>query len=418
MQQNQKYFALADARRQARAALPRRQQPRDGATRRRSSQGNERVLRARLADAQLLLRPGPQDAARRARAEARERRLPQQARQRSSSAWRGSRARRRDRAARSAPTAALADARRAARQGGPRHRHGRRVPGAAGHHGPLLRAARRRAGGGRRRDRAALLAALRRRRAAARARSRRPSRSPTSSTRSPACSASASCPPATRTRSACAAHALGVLRILIEQRLAGAAARARRPRVRRVRRRCRPCKPAPRGRSRSSSSSGCAATCASTATRRNEVEAVLCQRPARIDLVPARLDAVRAFGAAARSRRARRGEQADRQHPAQVRRARRRPPSTARGSTDGAEHDLYLAFQKLEPGRRRALRRGRLRRRAAWRWPRAEAGRRPLLRRRAGRWPTTRPCARTGWRCCAASAQTMNRVADISKLAA
>ena len=53
-----------------------------------------------------------------------------------------------------------------ARQGRPAHRHGRRVPGAAGHHGALLRAARRRARRGRRRDRGALPPALRRRPAA------------------------------------------------------------------------------------------------------------------------------------------------------------------------------------------------------------------------------------------------------------
>ena len=78
-------------------------------------------------------------------------------------------------------------------------------PGAAGHHGPLLRAARRRARRGRRRDRAALPAALRRRPRCPKAPSPARWRSPTSSTRSPACSASASSRPARRIRSACGA---------------------------------------------------------------------------------------------------------------------------------------------------------------------------------------------------------------------
>ena len=80
----------------------------------------------------------------------------------------------------------------------------------------------------------------------------------------------------------------------------------------------------------------------------NQVEAVLCQRPARIDLVPAQAAAVRAFGelseadalAAANKRivnilRKAGGDAAIAVDPAHL--------------TDGAEHDLYLAFQKLEP---------------------------------------------------------------------
>ncbi len=78
MQQNQKYFALADD---------------SGALRHRFLlvsnlaiddpsaivHGNERVLRARLADAQVFLRPRPATAAGIAPAQARQRRLPQQA---------------------------------------------------------------------------------------------------------------------------------------------------------------------------------------------------------------------------------------------------------------------------------------------------------------------------------------------------
>jgi glycyl-tRNA synthetase beta chain len=109
--------------------------------------------------------------------------------------------------------------RRAAGQGRLADRHGRRVPRTAGHHGPLLRAARRRAGRGRRRDRGPLQAALRRRRTAAR--QGRPLRRAGGQARRhwPTCSASASCPPATRIPSRCAAMRLGMIRMLIERDL-------------------------------------------------------------------------------------------------------------------------------------------------------------------------------------------------------
>ena len=72
-------FRAGRHRRPARAALPRRQQHRDA-----GSGGDHPGQRARAARAArrraILLRPGPEDPARRARAEARERRLPQQAR--------------------------------------------------------------------------------------------------------------------------------------------------------------------------------------------------------------------------------------------------------------------------------------------------------------------------------------------------
>ena len=80
----------------------------------------------------------------------------------------------------------------------------------------------------------------------------------------------------------------------------------------------------------------------------NQVEAVISQRPARIDLVPAQAAAVRAFGelpesqtlAAANKRIVnilrKSGDEA--------------APAVDRGRlADGAEHDLYLVFQKLEP---------------------------------------------------------------------
>jgi glycyl-tRNA synthetase beta chain len=80
----------------------------------------------------------------------------------------------------------------------------------------------------------------------------------------------------------------------------------------------------------------------------NQVEAVLCQRPARIDLVPARMEAVRAFGAlpeaealaAANRRIVNILRKAESEAAVAVDRAR---------LEDGAERDLYLAFQKLEP---------------------------------------------------------------------
>jgi glycyl-tRNA synthetase beta chain len=80
----------------------------------------------------------------------------------------------------------------------------------------------------------------------------------------------------------------------------------------------------------------------------NQVEAVLCQRPARIDLVPAQTAAVRAFGelpeagalAAANKRIVNILRKSGSEAAVAVDRAR---------LADGAEHDLYLAFQKLQP---------------------------------------------------------------------
>ena len=101
--------------------------------------GNERVIRARLSDAQVLLRHRPGAAARARPAQARGERSSTPSSARSSSASSGwsswpPRSRRW-----SAPMSS--DAKRAAHagQGRPRHRHGRRVPRAAGPDGPLLR---------------------------------------------------------------------------------------------------------------------------------------------------------------------------------------------------------------------------------------------------------------------------------------
>ena len=65
MKTNQKYFPLLDAHGKLHQPLPDRVS--NIATARsaaRSIGGNERVVRPRLADAQVLLRPGPQEAAR------------------------------------------------------------------------------------------------------------------------------------------------------------------------------------------------------------------------------------------------------------------------------------------------------------------------------------------------------------------
>jgi len=80
----------------------------------------------------------------------------------------------------------------------------------------------------------------------------------------------------------------------------------------------------------------------------NQAEAVLCQRPARIDLVPAQAAAVKAFAelpeaealAAANKRIVNILRKAESEAAVAVDRSR---------LEDGAEQDLYLAFQKLDP---------------------------------------------------------------------
>ena len=110
-------------------------------------------------------------------------------------------------------------ARRAARQVRPAVVDGRRVPGAAGHHGPLLRGRRRRA---RRSRRPRSTSTICRAAPAARCRAPAPAspwRWPTSSTRWPASSPSARSRAAPRIRSACGAPPSASLRILVEKKL-------------------------------------------------------------------------------------------------------------------------------------------------------------------------------------------------------
>ena len=142
--QNQKYFPLFDAAGKLtnRFLLVATSGP---PTRRSVVHGNERVVRPRLADAQVLLRPGPQeDPARLARAAARQGRVPQQARHAAASAWTGCVMLAQD-IQKSLPRGEAgiewAGARGAPGQGRPGDRHGRRIPRAAGRHGPLLREA-------------------------------------------------------------------------------------------------------------------------------------------------------------------------------------------------------------------------------------------------------------------------------------
>ena len=154
---------------------------------------------------------------------------------------------------------------------------------------------------------------------------------------------------APRTRSAS-------LRILVEKQLA----RCRSPTLigARVRRRSTACRRQAdaRDRARASSTSACAATCATQGYSANQVEAVLAQRPGA-HRPRARAARGRAgVRGAARGRRARRRQQAHRQHPAQDRRAKRRTPSTARGSPTAPSTTSIAAFQKLTPHRRRPLR--------------------------------------------------------------
>ena len=162
MRQNQKYFPLFD---RSGKLLPRFLivSNMKVADPRHIIGGNERVVRPRLEDARFFY-----DQDRKLRLEAR---VPQLAKvvyhnklgtPARAGAARAA-ARREDRARSSKADAAAGRARRLAVQGRSAHRHGGRVPRAAGRDGALLRAARRRAARGRRRDRGALPPALRRR---------------------------------------------------------------------------------------------------------------------------------------------------------------------------------------------------------------------------------------------------------------
>ena len=185
--------------------VPDRQQPRD----RRSAQHHrrQRACAARTPGGrQVLLRSGPQGAARRTRASGS---VPWSI----TTSWarqlervqRHPQARRRHRRE-AARRLRQGRARRLVVQGGPRERHGRRVPRAAGHHGRILRTPRRR---GRRGGRAQ----SRRTTTRASPATRCPKTTsapqwpwPTSSTPWSASTASGSSPPATRIPSACAAR--------------------------------------------------------------------------------------------------------------------------------------------------------------------------------------------------------------------
>ena len=259
-----------------------------------------------------------------------------------------------------------ADARRprgAAREGRPRHRHGRRVPRAAGHDGPLLRAARRRA-------------------------------APTSPTRSRSTTGRAS--PATRCRTAPVAQAvaladklealaglfgigqvptgdkdpfglrraaLGVVRILVEKQL-DAAAVARWSTL---------------AFAAFDGVAGCQARAATSSRLHLRPPARLPARAGRHG-EPGRGACSRAAGAiavAARrgSPRCRRSRRCPKPHALAaankrivniLRKSRQRSraaASTARGSPTGAEHDLYAAFERLAPHVDGELRRRRLHRR-------------------------------------------------------
>ena len=158
--------------------------------------------------------------------------------------------------------------------------------------------------------------------------------------------------------------ALGVIRILIERRLplplAGRSSPRRSARSTACRRSSRA-----RRRSRTSSTSACAATCASTGyTAQPGRGRASTQRPARLDLVPARLEAVRAFARCPRRPRWPPPTSASSTSCASPA-ARRRPRSTARCSPKAPSTPCYLAFQQLGPQVDARFARGRLRRRAA-----------------------------------------------------
>ena len=255
----------------------------------------------------------------------------------------------RDRARSSAPTLRAGRARRAAGQGRPADRHGRRVPRAAGHHGPLLRAARRRAA---RRSPTRSSSTTGRASPATRCRERRRHARVALADKLETLVGTVrhrpACRPATRIRSALRRHALGVLRILIEKRLplalpscsawrsqafngvAGDASRSadgsRDFIYDRLRGNLRE-----QGYTRATRSTRCSS-----------------QRPQRLDLVPAQLEAVQAFAAlpeagalaAANKRIANILKKAAAKRPRGV---------DAALLTRGAERDLYAAFAALAP---------------------------------------------------------------------
>ena len=207
MKANQKYFPLLDADGPADAPLPDRQQHPARPTRRRVIDGNERVVRPRLADAKFFF---DQDRKRTLAS-----RVPGLAKVvyhgKLGTPGRAGRARARASRARSASSSAALALADLADEAAPLAKADLltdmvgEFPELQGMMGALLRAPRRRAATPsptRSRTTTSRASPATRCRAA---RSAWSSRWPTSWRRWPACSASASCPPATRTRSRCAA---------------------------------------------------------------------------------------------------------------------------------------------------------------------------------------------------------------------
>jgi glycyl-tRNA synthetase beta chain len=288
--------------------------------------------------------------------------------------------------------------RSAPREGRSHDRNGRRVSRAPGVDGSLLRDARRRA---RPRSPPRSSSTYWPRYAGdelPKGPSRRLWRSPTSSRPSPGCSASARSPTGDKDPFGLRRHAIGVIRILVEKgaadRLAGADRRGVRAFADRA------AVTDARVELASFIYERLRAYLREAGYSANEAEAVLSQRPSRIDLVPAQAAAVRAFSEL---------PEADTLAGANKRiiNILRKSASEAaqvvdRGRlTEGAEHDLYLMFQKLEPivddRCARATSRGRFSRSRRRSRPSTSSS------TTCWSWPTTRPFARTASHCFAAS---------------
>ena len=286
----------------------------------------------------------------------------------------------------------------AAGQGRSRDRHGRRVPRTAGHDGTLLRAARRRAGSGRGGDRAALLAALRRRRAAGGAgraggRARRQAGDARRHVRHRRAAHRREGP--VRPAPPCDRRDPHPRR----EEAGRDPPRTRRRRVRRLRRHA-----GRQGRARRSRELHLRSPARIPARRRLFGEpdrgGALSTSRRGLDLVPRAGRGGEGLRRAAGSGSPRRGEQAHRQHPAQVRRrgGGRRRSRPARGRRRARP---LLALQKLQPivddrcaagdfaGALLAL---------ASAKPAVDR----VLRRRAGHGRRSGHPRATGWRCCAA----------------
>ena len=380
-------------------------------SRRRSSPGNERVLRARLADAKFFFDQDRKQRLDARAAEARERRLSQQARH----AGRSASSALRLLAQRIAPLLGadpgLARSRGGARQGRSRHRHGRRISGAAGPHGPLLRerttasppkSPRRSSSTTGRRRRAA---SCRESRGRAGRRARRQARSARGHLRHRpgADRRQGSVRTCAARRSACAhPDRAQALRVALSQLVA--------PRVRCVRQRARGREARRRARIHLERLRGYLRDQGYSA---NEIAAVLSTVPDAISTSAGAARGRAGVRGAARSRGAVRRQQAHREHPAQERRAKRaggRPRAVRRRR----RARFYLTFLRLTPQVDADFGRGRLYQRARGSRPAKPVGR-PLFDdvMVMAEDPASAP---TGWRCCAAG-RTMNHVADISKLA-